>query len=310
VSEYTLRRILPADRNEVARLIYHSTNAYYRGLGKGDIFQGDDLSAAVIVDVYAKIDPGQAYVAVDDNSQKIIGSCFVHPRETHVSLGILNVHPEHFGRGIASRLLKQIQKDAVAADKPVRLVSSCSNLDSFSLYSRAGFVVYALYQDMLVTIPEAGLAPVPEAVHQVRPGTIHDVAAMGDLEFKISGIKREADYRYFLTNTDGLWHVSVFPSATTGELDGFLVSSCAGDDVKIGPGVVKTEQQAAALLWNELKRYPGKTVLVLSPALYRGVLEWLYQWKARNIELHVGQVYGEMKIPKGITFPTFLPESG
>jgi hypothetical protein len=32
-----------------------------------------------------------------------MGSCYYRARETHVSLGIMNVHPNHFGKGVARR---------------------------------------------------------------------------------------------------------------------------------------------------------------------------------------------------------------
>ncbi len=87
----------PDDRDEVSRLIFHSTNQYYVSIGREPIFKGDELSPTDIFDVYERIDPGEGIVAVDDQSRQIIGSCFVHPRETHVSLGIMNAHPDHFG---------------------------------------------------------------------------------------------------------------------------------------------------------------------------------------------------------------------
>ena len=139
---FELRSMNAADREEVARLIFHSTNRYYQSIGRDAIFTGDELDTGVMIDVYDQLDPGQAIVAVDDSSQQVIGSCFVHPRETHVSLGIMNSHPDHFGRGVARALLAHIIGLAQEQDKPVRLVSSCLNLDSYSLYTRAGFVPF------------------------------------------------------------------------------------------------------------------------------------------------------------------------
>ncbi|MEC7109143.1 MAG: GNAT family N-acetyltransferase, partial [Planctomycetota bacterium] len=120
MSGFHIRKMEAGDREAVARMIFHGTNRYYETLGKGPIFQGDELSPAIMFDVYEKMDPDEALVAVDDDSDIVVGSCFVHPRETHVSLGIMNCHPDHFGRGIARSLLQRIITDATASRKPVR----------------------------------------------------------------------------------------------------------------------------------------------------------------------------------------------
>ena len=68
-------------------------------------------------------------------SGKIAGSCFYHPRKSHISLGIMNVSQIFLDKGIAGNLLKKIIKIAKDQSLPVRLVSSAQNLDSFSLYA-------------------------------------------------------------------------------------------------------------------------------------------------------------------------------
>ena len=88
---FHLRQMSADDRDEVSRLIFHSTNRYYVSIGREPIFKGDELSPSDILDVYQRIDPGEGIVAVDAQSRQIIGSCFVHPRETHVSLGIIKL---------------------------------------------------------------------------------------------------------------------------------------------------------------------------------------------------------------------------
>ncbi|MFP6884157.1 MAG: hypothetical protein VCA40_06970 [Roseibacillus sp.] len=36
----------------------------------------------------------------------------------------------------------------------------------------------------------------------------------------------------------------------------------------------------------------------------------LYQWGARNCEMHVAQVRGEARDFRGVNMPTFMPETG
>jgi GNAT superfamily N-acetyltransferase len=305
---FQLRPMAAADRSEVASLIFHSTNRYYESIGRDPIFTGDELSPAIIVDVYDQLDPGEAVVAVDDTSGQVIGSCFVHPRETHVSLGIMNSHPDHFGRGVARALLTHILELADSQNKPVRLVSSCLNLDSYSLYTRAGFVPFCTFQDMFLQVPEDGLVEDPPAGQKVRPATLHDVAAMARIEEELSGISRVGDYQYFIENRETIWHVSVLESPNG--IDGFLVSCGADAFNMLGPGVARSEEQAAALIYEELNQHRGRMPVFLVPVACGELVQRLYRWGARNCEMHVAQAYGSFTAPKGVTMPTFLPETG
>src|SRR3954463_12813225 len=146
----TLRPMRPDEWSAVADLICTSTNAWYRKNRGFDVFTAGPESCLLFPQTYEALDPGCCIVAEDAATHRLMGSCFYHPRETHVSLGIMNVHPDFAGRGVASRLLRFVTEFARDQSKPVRLVSSAMNLDSFSLYSRAGFVPRATYADMMI----------------------------------------------------------------------------------------------------------------------------------------------------------------
>ncbi len=304
---FYLRAMSLDDRDEVSRLIFHSTNQYYVSIGRQPIFNGDELSASDIFDVYERIDPGEGIVAVDGESRQIIGSCFVHPRETHVSLGIMNVHPDHFGRGTARAILSEIIDRAQQADKPVRLVSSCFNLDSYSLYTRAGFVPFATFQDMFVDVPEGGLPHAPPNDLTVRSATLDDVEEMAALERAVSGISRVDDYRYFIRNDDNLWRVAIVESSEG--IDGFLAACGSSALNMIGPGVARTQDRAAALFYDQLNHQQGRCPVLLVPVTCGDLVKQLYDWGARNCEMHVAQSHGPAQTPAGIVMPTFLPES-
>src|SRR5580765_5925713 len=152
-----LRAMTDADRLAVAELICVSTNQWYERHGRSAIFPKGASTTAVFADVYEALDPGCCVVAEDPANGRLVGSCFYHPRPTHVSLGIMNAHPDHAGRGIASALLRFITDFSDRERKPVRLVSSAINLDSFSLYNRAGFVPRCAYQDMYLPAAPDGI---------------------------------------------------------------------------------------------------------------------------------------------------------
>ena len=308
MSDYTLRNTAPSDRLEVADLIYLSTNHWYQVHGRPAVFTGGPAVAAVYFDVYEALDPGCGVVAVHNETGRIIGSCFYHPRETHVSLGIMNSHPSHAGTGVARALLARIIDFAEGRRQPLRLVFSAMNLDSFSLYTRAGFVPRGAYQDMLLAVPPKGLRIKALLRQWVRPARISDVAAMGELEMEVAGIRREKDYRRFIQNPDGFWHVSVM-EARDGGLQGFCASCSHPGCNMIGPCVARGAKQAAALVAAELDRHRGRTPVFLVPVDCPELVWAAYRWGARNCEIHFSQVRGPAQPIRGVLMPTFLPET-
>ena len=133
-SDIILRRLGPDEWDEVATLIFDSTNTWYSKNFSKNVFGGQPSAARVFPEVYEALDPGFCIIAEKDG--RMAGSCFVHPRETHYSLGIMNVHPKFYGQGVAGEILCEIVEMAEEETKPVRLVSSAMNLDSFSLYTK------------------------------------------------------------------------------------------------------------------------------------------------------------------------------
>lgn len=300
-----LRELREDEWDEVADLIHASTNAWYEKNLNRAIFQRDSSSGCLVFpEVYEAMDPGCCLVAVDEEGGRFMGSCFYHPRETHMSLGIMNAHPDFAGRGVARELLAEIIRRA--GDKPVRLVSSTMNLDSFSLYTRAGFVPRAIFQDMV--LPAEKPRPEPVEGESVREATVDDISAMVALEEKVSGIRRESDYRFFLSRPDQGWRV--FVSEAEGELSGFLVSIDHPGSNMLGPGTMETERAAAALIQAKLAAMPEKQPIFLVPATAAELVKTLYDWGARNCEMHVAQVRGEAQEFAGVVMPTFMPETG
>ena len=304
-----LRAMTEGDHAEVAELIYASINAWYRNHGLPEIFRGGPEVTEVFYDTYHALEPGWDVVAENPRTGSLMGSCFYHPRESHVALGIMNVHPNYFGCGVGRALLQYIcDYTDRNGYKSLRLTQSALNLDSFSLYNRAGFVPRHAYQDMIVSVPADGLGkslPGMDRVRDARPG---DVPALVELEGAISGVTREQDYRFIIDNGMGFWHASVYESES-GRIDGFL-ASCGHPALNmLGPGFTRTGDQAAALILRELDQYRGRTPIVVVPAERDKLVHALYGWGARNCELHFCQVRGEFKPYQGINMPTFILET-
>jgi len=310
MKNFRLRPMTAADRFEVAELIYCSLNTWYQVRNRPGPFAGGPRVTEVFYDVYNALEPGCTVVAEHVETGRLMGSCFYHPRKHHVCLGIMNVHPNYFGQGVSSALLKHITDFTDKGGYPaLRLTSSAGNVDSYSLYNRSGFVPRCVYQDMILTVPASGMQQPPAGADKVRPATQADVPALVALEMEVSGISREEDYRYGIANELGFWHATVYETPR-GDIDGFMISSSHPALVMLGPCVARSDAAAAALLWSELDHLKGRTPLFLLPADRERLVHQAYAWGARNCELHLCQVRGAHQPFRGVNLPTFLPETG
>lgn len=297
----TIRELRSDEWDAVAELIFASTNAWYeRNLNHG-IFEGDPSVCRLFPEVYERLDPGCCLVAEDGGT--LIGSCFYHPRETHVAVGIVNVDAGTAGKGVARRMMEVVID--LAGERPVRLVSSAMNLDSYSLYTRLGFAPVALFQDMVFG-EGADLASLERM--EVREARMEDMEALVALEEELAGIRRGKDFRFFMENAQGIWHGSVVEG--TDGLEGFLFSVDDPGSRIAGPGVMRSTDAALSLIAAEVGRFEGGSPLLLVPAAEQEMVGALYAAGARNCELHVAQVRGEAQEVGGIVMPTFMPETG
>lgn len=311
VSQLVLGRLAGNDRGgaeEVARLIHQSLAVWYaRNLNQPDRFGPDWQPFRTFPDVYEGLDPGCAVTARDSTNGSILGVCFYHPRPRHISIGIVATHPQSGGRGVARAMMQEVLALADARKLPVRLVSSLMNLDSFSLYTRLGFVPGMVFQDLC--FPPGILPPLVPPQGTIRPATADDVPLIAALEERATGIARGHDFSYFVRNEPALWHTLVL-IGNNGVLRGFLGSINDGTTRMIGPGWMENDADALALLTAQLHHHAAGNPVFLVPSRAAGLVAALYNAGARNVELHVAQVRGTSREPAGIVIPTFLPESG
>lgn len=305
----TIRSLAPADWDPLAVLIHASLSTWYRTRLNSEKFGPDAAPFRVFPELYEALDPGCCLVAEDEDSGRLAGCVFYHPRETHWAVGIVNSHPDFAGRGVAKQLMQQVLAMAQQDGKPVRLVSSAMNLDSFSLYTRLGFVPQMTFQDLKLAVPAEGLPPFP-AQCQVRRAVPEDAARCADLEQSLNGIRRTKDYAHFIANAQGCWRLWVAERAD-GSLAGFLGAVVHPTSQMAGPGVASDEATAAALLHAVLSHeFAGRSVVWLVPVGCASLVRQCYAWGARNVELHLASACGHAPPMKGVTFPTFMPETG
>jgi GNAT superfamily N-acetyltransferase len=303
--------MVEADAPAHASMLKRSFNRWYRDHGlKGDFFPCEDRELTIFWEIYRRISPGHCVAAVDPDSAALLGACFYHPREHHVTLGIMAVDPDCFGRGVGGKLVKHIidftDSHGYAA---LRLVGSAGNMESFSLYNRAGFVPRAVHQDLMIAVPAGGLGQAAPLGQHVRDATHKDIAGIAALELEISGISREGDYRFCVDNPLGCLHASVIEDAK-GNISGFAASIKHTVLNMIGPAFARTEEEMLALIARELDRFRGTAALAVVPMDKRHLVETLYRWGAINVETHLLQVRGKYQPIAGVNLPSFLPETG
>jgi hypothetical protein len=147
-------------------------------------------------------------------------------------------------------------------------------------------------------------APGRERVRSARLSDLESIVALGK---EVEKLDRDRDFGYFLAHPD-LWHVSVMEDES-GHLTGCLASIAHPGSTMLGPGFSRDEASAAALILAELEHRRGHTPVFVVPALCAQLVATLYEWGARNCELHVHQCRGRWDAPQGVSMPTFLPES-
>lgn len=304
-----IRTMESRDRYPVSELIYISLVHWYSLIGRKRIFNGGPKVCEIFYDVYESLDPGCGIVVENTRTGALMASCFYHPRPHHVTLGILNVHPNYFGTGCGRLMVDWISDFARRAGKPLRLTSSAINLDSFSLYNKAGLTPRILFQDMMLSVPAEGFKGRAQGTDQVRPARPEDVELMVKLEWEVSRITREQDCRFVIANQHQMWHTVVYESVH-GVIDGWATSSNHPAINMIGPMVARNEKVALALLARQLDHHRGRSPLFLVPCECRAMVDAAYHWGAKNSELHVYQALGEYHAPQGISTPAFLPETG
>jgi predicted N-acetyltransferase YhbS len=308
-----LRPLQDSDRAEYADLVYSAFNSWYWRHGWGRNYFGcSPQETGIFYDIYNDLTPGRSVAAFDEPTGRMMGACFFHPREHHVSLGIMSVHPNYGGQGVGRRLVSHILDFTKERGyRSCRLVSSAINMDSFSLYNRAGFIPRVTYHDMVINVPAEGLGADTGVAgdERVRGATLQDVAAMGELELEISGIRRELDYRYAILNPRDVFQATVYENDQRG-IDGFMISVKHPALNMLGPCVARTEEVALALVRRALERFHGTWALLVIPMDKRRMVEQLYAWKAVNVETHLKNVWGDFPGFKGVNMPSFLPETG
>ena len=222
--ELVIRAMRSDEWGEVATLIHLSTNYWYEVNRRLRIFACPPEACNWFCKVYETLDPGCCLVACDGGSEgRLVGSCFYHPRPTHVSLGIMNAHPSHAGRGVASRLLGRIVQIAQRAGE-AGAAGFLGDEPGLVLAVQPGGICPAAALSGHVP-GQRGCGCYAAGVGGAGPrGEDGRCAGNGGSERELAGIDRQKDFEYFIRNEQGIWHTLVLESPA-GRLGGFPLQS-------------------------------------------------------------------------------------
>ena len=82
-------------------------------------------------------DPARIRIVTVDGCDA--GVLIVEHRAGVTYLGLIEIHPDHQGRGIGSRLIGRLLREAAERDRPVELDVLHVNRRAYALYQRLGF---------------------------------------------------------------------------------------------------------------------------------------------------------------------------
>lgn len=305
----SMTNIRPMKANEfqtVAKLIFEATNTWYLNNGKSAVFSCSPDDLTFFCETYETLDPGCCLIAEIEG--KIGACCFYHPRPTHFSLGIMCVHPDFYGKRLARLLLEKIIGKAKKAELPLNLISSAQNIDSFSLYNKAGFIPMNVYQDMIIQVPEQGLTFESDELQNVRPAGLNDLKALLELEMSVSGQDHSKDLKHIISSNSSIWNCHLIEKNS--KILGFLCSVNHPSSKIIGLGAAYSSIDMIPLIKSHLNFYNGSSPLLLIPSKEKNLVEAMLKLKARNIEIHLTQSLNcsaQMEL-NGVMLPTFMPE--
>jgi hypothetical protein len=245
---------------------------------------------------YLSQDPKGCIVAEQDGT--ICGSVFSRRRGDRVSIGPVTVDPSSQAIGVGRRMMQAIfdlHPDAAS----FRLSQAAFNKESFSLYSKTGFV--AAEQLLRLDRPSAPETPEEDEPH-VRVVTAESGSVVVDLDRRLTGVERERE----LPTLFGMGRVYFHGGDT--DTQGYLVAIPTPGPTLLGPAVAHSEAQLAALLRAALRDIGPRASALHLPARFAPIIDECFRLGFRLFCLETFMVRGEWRPPPAFYLHAMFPE--
>jgi hypothetical protein len=210
---------------------------------------------------YLSRDPEGCIVAEQDGT--ICGSVFARRRGDRVAVGPVSVDPASQAIGVGRRMMEalfELFPDAAS----FRLSQAAFNKESFSLYSKTGFV--AAEQCLRLERPPAPVTPEEDEPH-VRVVTAESAPVLADLDRRLTGAERERELPTLFAMG------KVYVHGADSDIQGYLATMPTPGPTFLGPAVAHSEAQLAALIRAALRDIGPRPSALHLPARFAPAID-------------------------------------
>ena len=292
----TIRTMADDDVDVVAHVIVRAFNTVNARYGYPSEFP-EPYAAVLLVRFYLSQDPDGCLVAERDGA--ILGSIFARRRGDVVTIGPVSTDPAGQGMGVGRRMMQAVF-DLYPDAASFRLVQAAFNKESYSLYSRTGFVAV----EAMVRLDRAAAPVTPEEDEShVRRATAEELQAVVGLDRRLLGVERERE----LPTHFGMGSVYVYDDGAG--MQGYLATMPTPGQIFYGPAVAHSEDQLTALLRTALRAADAHTIALHLPTRFAATIDECYRLGFRLFALETFMVRGEWSMDEAFYLRSTFPET-
>jgi GNAT superfamily N-acetyltransferase len=285
----------PDDIDVVAPVITRAFNAVNARYGYPSEFPEPSVST-LMSRYYLSQDPEGCIVAEQDGT--ICGSVFARRRGDRVSIGPVSVDPASQAIGVGRRMMEALF-DLYPDAASFRLTQAAFNKESFSLYSKTGFV--AAEPLLRLERPPAPVTPEEDEPH-VRVVTAESAPLLADLDRRLTGAERGRE----LPTLFGMGKVYVHGDDS--DIQGYLASMPTPGPTFLGPAVAPSDAQLAALVRAALRDIGPHASGLHLPARFAPTIDECFRLGFRLFCIETFMVRGEWRPPEAFYLHAMFPE--
>jgi predicted N-acetyltransferase YhbS len=246
---------------------------------------------------YLSRDPEGCLVAERDGS--ICGSVFARRRGDRVSIGPVSVDISAQGAGVGRRMMEAVidlHSDAAS----FRLVQAAFNKESFSLYSRTGFVgVEPLLRLERLSAPVEAGADQPH----IRLATADDLPVLADLDRRLLSVERDRELQTLFSMG------SAYVYDDGAGVQGYVATMPTPGPVFLGPAVARSESQLNALLRAALRSVGSRPCGLHLATRFAGTIDECFRLGFRLFCIETFMVRGEWRAADAVHVHAVFPET-
>lgn len=291
----TIRTMTDDDVDVVAPVIVRAFNTVNARYGYPSEFP-EPQAAVLLSRYYLSQDPDGCLVALRDGA--VCGSIFARRRGDTVTVGPVTVDPACQGLGVGRRMMQAVF-DLYPDAASFRLVQAAFNKESYSLYSRTGYVAV----EPLLRLERPPAPPPEEDDPQVRRATADELQAVAGLDRRLMGVERERE----LATIFGMGSVHVYDDGAG--MQGYVATMPTPGPIFFGPAVAQREDQLIALLRAALRAIGSRPVTLHLPTRFAATIDECYRLGFRLFGLEMFMVRGDWHMDNAVYLRATFPET-